>query len=76
MKTLLISLLFFVFALAGNSQDDKKIPEKKLVSGNTSVKYDPAKKPERKLIQKKELQQSKDTKPAGTPEKKLVEKKK
>jgi len=68
-------MLFFGLAFATHAQDDKKTPEKKLHSGHTNVKYDPAKKPERKLIQKSEVNREKSGQVNGVPEKKLVDKK-
>lgn len=75
MKTFIITALFLSLGFTGSAQDDKKVPEKKLHSANTNVSYDPAKKPERKLVQKSDIQRPKGDKPAGIPEKKLVDKK-
>lgn len=58
-----------------NGQDDKKVPEKKLTSGKSTI---PAgeNKPEKKMADPSTAKTNKTVQPMGKPERKLIEPKK
>ena len=60
---------------SGNSQDDKKVPEKKITSG-PSTSPQGGNKPEKKLVDHTTAKTDKAVKPIGKPERKLIEPKK
>jgi hypothetical protein len=71
MKTFLISILVFGFAFLSNSQDDKKVPERKLMSkSSTTIPVNG--KPERKMVDHSTAKTSKEGQTLGKPERKLV----
>jgi hypothetical protein len=71
MKVILVSILICGFAFLSNAQDDKKIPEKKLVSKNTTT-IPVTGKPERKMVDPSTAKKTKEGQTLGTPERKLV----
>lgn len=74
MKAIFVSILLLGLAFSGNSQDDKKVPEKKLTSG-TSTRPQGENKPEKKMVDNSTVKTDKVIKPMGKPERKLIEKK-